>query len=93
MIKSGKKKEEYRQQSYYYTTRFRNIGLLDAVDDIPTKNIATIVLRNGYRKDSPKLKVIVKLSIGKGNPDWGAIPNKWYYVLRIIDTMKDGDPE
>lgn len=88
MIRSGKKKEEYRARTEYYETRFRNAGLLDAYDDIPTNKTAMICLRNGYRKDSPKMTVIVKLSIGKGNPDWGAVPNRWYYVLRIIDIVK-----
>lgn len=89
MIRSGVKKEEYRERTDYYETRFKNIGLLDAFGT-PTGKTAKISLRNGYRKDSPKITVIVRLSIGKGNPAWGAEPNHWYYVLRVIDIAKDG---
>lgn len=91
MIKSGKKKEEYRTWNDYYATRFFHAGLADE-EGTPTKNTAMIILRNGYRKDSPKLKVIVKLSVGTGNPYWGAEPGRWYYVLRIIDTVKTEKP-
>lgn len=88
MIRSGVKKEEYRRFTDYYETRFMNIGLLDAFGT-PTRKVTTITLRNGYRKNSPKINAIVKLSIGKGNPAWGAEPNRFYYVLRIIDTTKE----
>lgn len=92
MIRSGIKKEEYRNMTDYYKTRFQNIGLLDAFG-ISTGKVAQIVLRAGYRKDSPKLTITARLSVGKGWPAWGADPNCWYYVLRDIDIVKDSDPE
>lgn len=81
MIASGKKKEEYREITEYYITRFENVGLLHLF--MPTDEIHQIILRNGYSKNSPTMKVNVMLTIGEGKPEWGAEPNKTYYVLHI----------
>lgn len=46
------------------------------------KHFDTLVLRNGYRADSPK--VILrnpKIRIGTGRPEWGAEPGKLYFVI------------
>jgi hypothetical protein len=40
--------------------------------------------RNGYRKNSPKLKWINEgITIGYGNPEWGAEKGKAYFKLKI----------
>lgn len=80
MIVSGEKKEEYRAINDYYASRFNK--LLDE------NNQFWCVLRNGYSASSPSVTVHVKLSIGYGNPDWGAEPNEQYYVLSIIDIKE-----
>ena len=79
MIRSGEKKEEYREITPYYMTRFENIGLI--------------------HKNAPFIKVIVRLFMREGKPEWGAEPNKTYYVLQILKVydftqyIKDGDGE
>lgn len=73
MIKSGEKKEEYREIKPYYIARFKHLCF-------------DVIFRNGYRKDSPKIKCKVKLDRGFGNPEWGAEPNKLYYILRILSV-------
>ena len=85
MIAKGEKKEEYREIKLYYERRFITAGLLDwwTDDHIPTGNERQIILRNGYSKNSPTMKVNVMLTIGEGKPEWGAEPNKTYYVLHI----------
>ena len=87
MIKSGKKKEEYREIKPYYTSRF------DFEDEIKNGKILKtvyssreILLRNGYSNNSPTIKCRVIIEKGYGKEEWGAEPNKMYYVLRILDV-------
>ena len=94
MIKLGEKKEEYREIKPYYDSRFKyyipdlgNIRIINTdigfwitpVDD-------EIFFRNGYSKNSPTIKCKVKIEKGYGKPEWGAEPNKLYYVLKILSV-------
>jgi len=76
MIASGTKKEEYRDITPYYEAR---------LGKYMKQGLFRIILRAGYRRDSPKMSCVVWLSKGTGNPDWGAEPGKEYFVLRIYD--------
>ena len=87
MIKSGEKKEEYREIKPYYTIRF------DFEDEIKNGEILKtvyssreILLKNGYSNKSPTIKCRVIIEKGYGKEEWGAEPNKMYYVLRILDV-------
>ena len=83
MIKSGIKKEEYREIKKYYSSRFCDKEL----NGFPVlKDINNILLRNGYSKNSPTIKCEVKISIDYGKEEWGAEPNKLYYVLKILSV-------
>lgn len=82
LIKSDVKKEEYREIKPYYTSRFKNIGLLDDNGN-PTGEYAIIHLRNGYAATSPTIAVECTLKIGEGKKEWGAWPNVKYYILCI----------
>ena len=86
MIASGEKEEEYREITPYYIARFEGIGLLENLS--LTGECAHIRFRNGYHKKAPMIEALVKLDIGEGKPEWGAIPNKTYYVLKIINQWK-----
>lgn len=91
MIKSGEKKEEYREIKPYYCSRFYNnyiasgVGLEWLFINNP-KVYNEIIFRNGYRKDSPKIKCYCYISKGYGKPEWGAEPNKLYYVIKILNV-------
>lgn len=91
MIKSGKKKEEYREIRPYYASRFYKnyivggVGLKWIFINNP-KVYQEIIFRNGYRKDSPKIKCYCYISKGYGKPEWGAEPNKLYYVIKILSV-------
>ena len=79
MIEHGVKHEEYREISPYYEARlgkYMHNGLF------------RIILRAGYRKDSPKMSCVVWLRKGTGKSEWGAEPGKMYFVLRIIDKAR-----
>ncbi len=94
MIKSGEKKEEYREIKPYYDIRLKNyipdignqkiIRLEQGIVLYPVSNY--IIFRNGYKKNSPSIKCKVKCSKGYGKTEWGAEPNKKYYVLKILSV-------
>ena len=42
-----------------------------------------VILQNGYRRNSPEVEVMCKLSIGPGKEEWGAVPGKEYYRFHI----------
>lgn len=86
MILSGEKKEEYRDMSPYYNSRFskyfyltRGIGGNIVISSEEFK----VQFRNGYRKDSPSFVAYVRPHIGFGKVEWGAEPDVQYYVLEI----------
>ena len=79
MIKSGEKKEEYREIKEYYGSRFGKLGVGD-------NKIHEILLRNGYGKDKPTIKCKVKIDIDYGNIEWGAEIGQTYFVLRILSV-------
>lgn len=85
MIKSGIKTEEYREIKPYYTSRF---GFIDE-DGAKTYLVATYIkFRNGYSKKSPTIECFVNIQKGYGKQEWGAEPNKLYYVLTIKKVIK-----
>ena len=80
MIKSGEKKEEYREIKPYYTSRFES--------QVEKNNSCKfdIILRNGYSKLSPSIKCRIYIYKGYGKEVWGGNPNKKYYVLKILSV-------
>lgn len=84
MILSGEKKEEYREIKPYYHRRFTYLD--EDLSEVFIKGAMYVIFRNGYRKDSPKIKCLVNIDIGLGKEEWGAEPNKLYYVLKILSV-------
>ena len=83
MIKNGIKKEEYREIKPYYEKRLeRKVNFCKAFDG----NGYYILFRNGYSSNSPTIKCGVILTKGYGKEEWGAEPNKLYYVLKILSV-------
>ena len=100
MIKSGEKKEEYREIKSYYDKCLGNaiIGfpftkvIIENFESIKSYDesqfkIIDIIFRNGYKADSPKIKCKCKLNIGQGKEEWGAELNKEYYILEILEVQ------
>lgn len=91
MILSGEKKEEYREIKLYWTKRFCK-ALYDLELGNSTFTIyharGTIMFKNGYQKEAPKIKCFVELRQDYGKTEWGAEPNKLYYVLKILSVEK-----
>lgn len=83
MILSGKKKEEYREIKPYWTKRLLKNDINFNIDAIMNKLrnntcnfYKTIILRNGYSKNSPQVQCRVKIRIGTGKTEWGAEKRK-----------------
>ena len=85
MILSGEKKEEYREDSPYYETRFRNLWGYPAYWSKPHN----VRLRNGYRKGSQSIIVTCRLGYGQGKTEWGAEAGKNYYKLFILSVARE----
>ena len=85
MIISGEKKEEYREFKDYYHIRFFNLFHSSIIEGAA---ISQIMFRAGYSKDSPSCVCTVQLSTGKGRPEWGAEPDKDYYILKILEVKE-----
>lgn len=97
MIRSGEKKEEYREIKPYWTKRLNN-EFDKMLKSIVPANVErdlrkypqwlTVIFKNGYSKHSPFIKCECKIKIGQGKEEWGAEPNKEYYVLEILEVLK-----
>lgn len=100
MIASGEKKEEYREIKPYYKTRFYNAIKKELDKETFAQQVTAVVLydntvmldvifRNGYSKNSPKIKCkCIFKGRGQGKEEWGAEPGKEYYILEILEIMK-----
>ena len=86
MIASGEKKEEYREITDYYDTRFTNAPKF--MEDGRLQFY--VILRAGYRANSPALVIQCWLDVGEGKPEWGAEPGREYFVLHITGVYQPG---
>jgi hypothetical protein len=93
-IRSGEKREEFRDISPFYTSRFKSyLPFLFMPNDSAEKAFRKIgadgvafkelVLRAGYSLFSPAIMVSGRITVGTGLPEWGATPGKEYYILHI----------
>ena len=88
MIKSGEKKEEYRDgsTSFYWANRLRERKKTsDGWKYGDFKHFDRLVFTLGYPKaDDTERRLVFKnprIRIGEGKPEWGAEPNKQYFVI------------
>lgn len=94
MIKSGEKKEEYRECSEYWITRFANLCRFFKYKFVDHHrkmisceylNCDKLVFTLGYPKAGDKERRLVfknpKIRIGTGRHEWGAEPGKNYFVI------------
>lgn len=55
------------------------------IKQIRKNSVQEVVFRNGYSKNSKSIKARCRLRIGKGKTEWGAEPDKQYYILEILN--------
>lgn len=75
MIDRDEKPEEYRDKTPYYDSRFKK----------HEGELLELRLRNGYSSSSPVLQITAFIRTGTGNPKWGAVEGRVYWVLEIRD--------
>lgn len=83
MIRSGVKKEEYREIKPYYTTRIIN----SLRKSLEPEGQFLVCLRNGYSCSSPELIARCCVTTGEGREEWGAVPGVEYYRLYILQII------
>lgn len=86
LVVQGKKKQEYRDITPYWRTRFENVfgrGLENG--DKPQ----SIRIKNGYAADAPSAIITATIDVSTGQPKWGAEPGQLYYVLTIHKVKPD----
>ena len=88
MILSGEKTEEYREIKPYYDSRFLRLFDMDESDNPTGLDEHPILFRNGYSHTSPSFVAVCTLSRGKGRPEWGAKPDRQYWILHIQRLQK-----
>ena len=89
---------EYREIKPYYISRFNATDYI-CEDDAPNKphrivwqsTQMDIILRNGYSSKAPFVKCNVHIYKGYGKEEWGAEPNKKYFVLSIKEILEIGN--
>ncbi len=97
MIKSGKKKEEYREIKPYWASRlFRSqiswgVGLEYLLNNKNVEQYGHVKLRNGYKKDSPSIICYCHVYRGQGKEEWGAEKRK--RILHTRDFKNIGGTE
>lgn len=95
MIRSGEKKEEYRDIKEYWGNRIGNalIGFPlkwchDSLIQQKMQNeTLEVIFRNGYSPFSPEMWCKCKVKIGQGKEEWGAEKGKEYYILEILEIL------
>lgn len=88
MIKSGEKKEEYREISKHWRSRL-------LTNDDWFKEFDTVTFTNGYAKDAPRFEIeLNNIDMRVGHVEWGAIEGCNYFVIslgEIIPTTPTAD--
>lgn len=83
MIKSGKKKVEYREIKEYYNRLFE-YGHIQVGGEWFREDKVKIIFSNGYSKNRPTLIAQVKsISQAKGIPELGAEAGKYYWNIEF----------
>lgn len=101
MIRSGKKREEYREIKPYYETRLMNafgfimVGGQMVYGELVPEEIrkewpVPVIFRNGYSQKSPQITAYCNLKFGKRKTRVGAEQGKLYYVLEIKKIEEKG---
>ena len=99
MIKSGEKKEEYREMTSYWIKRITDIEshlnelntLVMTGNPVPMKPYTHVHFTLGYPKkddyDKHMILEIKNICVRNGIEKWGAEPNKNYFVIELGEKV------
>lgn len=87
-ILSGEKREEYREMSAFYESRFycalENPAHATEVAGTIRKDLKILHLTNGRGDRHQQLWVCIdSISIGRGNPEWGAPMDRDVFIIKL----------
>lgn len=91
MILSGEKKEEYRDIKPYWEKRLKNVFPMAYEGEVYDSLLESIHFFNGFcfSKDLPNFKIKFEgIEIAEGKTEWGAEPNKKYFVIKLGEIIK-----
>lgn len=81
MVKSGKKREEYREIKQYWTAR---ICKRNEHGRYEIQHFDYVEFRHGYKGTEPPLRYrVTDITIGKGNPSLGAPVDKRVFIIKF----------
>lgn len=92
MIADGIKKEEYRDETYYWMVRLMNWEYRERNNVAPFKEFTDFkhfdivrFARGGHFHPSiPQMNLEFKgTELKEGNPEWGAVPGKIYFTINL----------
>lgn len=94
MIRSGEKKEEYREIKEYWENRLYEFDIVSRNSrtfykkPVGFQDFDRVEFRNGYGKNAPVLTVAcLGISTDLGKPEWGAEQNQLYFVLKLGEII------
>ena len=81
----GDKNEEYREGTHYWLNRLCDFDrdFANRKFSARWKNFTHLVLHRGYSSTVARFP-IEKISIGQGNPQWGAPDNRKVIIIKIV---------
>ena len=82
LIASGDKKEEYRELKDFYKKRLTNL-------DGSFKNYNYVKFHRGQGSPVTMTVEYRGVSIGYGNPDWGAPEDREVYIIRLGEIIEN----
>jgi len=86
MIASGEKKEEYREIKPFWIKRLTPAN--NAFDDCKEFYAVEFVNGGNFHDKHPKILVeCLDIEIGTGKPEWGAEPDKEYFVIKLGNLL------
>lgn len=84
LVRSGDKKEEYREIKKFWLRVFCKNGKIKIKGKYYDPSDVIICFSNGYRKKRPQFKIECKgFKIGTGKNKWGAKTGKKYIVIKL----------
>lgn len=90
MIEYEDKREEYRDIKPFYNRILDEFGYVTIKGKRYHCAEIIVCFSNGYAKDRRQMFWTIKhLEIAKGNPKWGALENKEYYVLHLDKNVTE----
>lgn len=85
LIKSGIKKEEYRELTEYWARRL--LFFPYTIGRSLHRNFISVCFHRGYTNEK-RYYEFNGIEIGEGRPEWGAEPGRKYFIIKIGKEVK-----